>query len=714
MLSCGFTMWGSFLIRPWLWFISLSTVAAEIDPKQSDRHWQIYHGDYGGSHYSGLDQINRSNVHLLKPAWIWHSGDTGSTIECNPIIIHDTMYVTTPRLHCAALVASTGELKWRFDPWNGKRGGGVSRGVAYWSDGGNDQRIFFSAGDYLYALDATTGHPIESFGQGGRIHHRDGFDTDVFFFSIGNNTPAMVWKDLLILGSTTGEGPQPCAPGHIRAFDVRSGERQWIFHTIPHPGEYGYETWGPDSWKEVGSANAWGGFTLDADRGIVFLGTGSPAYDSWGGNRPGQNLFGNCTIALDAMTGKRLWHFQAVHHDLWDYDLPTPPVLGRVQREGQALDVVVQPTKMGHLFVLNRETGDPIYRVTERKVPPSSMPGESSWPTQPFPPAGLRLAATTMNHRQSTDLNEEARDRVHKELDTMITGEVFIPPGYEKSVVLPQFNGGCEWGGAAFDPNSNTVIVNVSNEAEWTSMVPSKPREEMSLHELGRHVYRAVCAFCHGLGTPSNPASPSLEGVGSRLAAKEIQTLMETGRGQMPSFASFSQLEKRAVISFLLGEGKEETIQTADLNLSYASEVPVVTTGHHDWRDPDGYPVNARPWGTLNAVDLDSGQIKWQVALGTYPALEKEGHGPTGTFNIGGPVVTAGGLVFIGAAMDERFHAYDVATGALLWEYQMDFGGYASPATFEVEGRQFVVIAAGGGGKPGTKQGDAYYCFALP
>ncbi|MBT5478885.1 MAG: PQQ-binding-like beta-propeller repeat protein, partial [Verrucomicrobia bacterium] len=486
-------------------------VCSQPDPRTSRTEWQIYHGDYGGSHYSALDQINRSNVKDLEVAWIWHSGDLGSTIECNPVIIDGIMYVTTPRIHCVALNAATGKMIWRFDPWNGKRGGGVSRGVSYWSDGKSDHRIFYSAGDSLYALNAKTGQPVDSFGQNGRISHLDGFDTDVFFFSIGNNTPGLVWKDLLILGSTTGEGPQPCAPGHIRAFDVRTGIRQWIFHTIPHPGEFGYETWGPESWKQVGSANVWGGFTLDAERGILFCGTGSPAYDSWGGNRPGQNLFGNCTLALDANTGKRLWHFQAVHHDLWDYDLPTPPVLGRLNKDGRNIDVVVQPTKMGHLFVLDRTTGEPVYPVQEVSVPASDMPGEFSSPTQPFPPQAFRLAMTRMDAENVTQLNGIATARVREDLKDMLTGDVFIPPTYQKSVVLPQFNGGCEWGGAAFDVDSNTVIVNVSNEAEWTSMVASRPKERMSLNQLGNHVYRAVCAFCHGMSSPVNPASPSLQ-----------------------------------------------------------------------------------------------------------------------------------------------------------------------------------------------------------
>ena len=691
------------------------SLAFAQDPKASYRDWQIYHGDYGGSHYSELDQINRSNVSKLEVAWIWHAEEFGSTIECNPIVIAGRIFLTTPRLHCVALDAKTGQTLWRFNPWlEGGRGGGISRGVSYWTDGKEDERIFFSGGNYLYALNAKTGKPISEFGENGRISHRDGFDTDVFFMSVGNNTPGIVWKDLLILGSTTGEGPQPCAPGHIRAFDVRTGERKWIFHTIPHPGELGYETWGPESWKEVGSANVWAGFTLDAERGIVYAGTGSPAYDSWGGNRPGDGLFGNCTIALNADTGERIWHFQAVHHDLWDYDLPTPPVLAKLERDGKMIDAVVQPTKMGHLFVLDRVTGEPLFPVEEVPVPQSQMPGEVSSSTQPFPPKAFRLAMTQMDETTVTDLNPKATAKVLEDLKTMVTGSVFIPPGFTHSVTLPQFNGGCEWGGAAFDPESNTVIVNISNEAEYTGMVPSTPKESMSLNRLGQHVYRAVCSFCHGLGSPVNPASPSLKDVAGRLSREQVTALMQTGRGQMPSFASFSELERRAVIAFLFDEGQDEEIATKDLTLSYAEQVPVVMIGHIDWRDPEGFPVNKRPWGTLNAVDLDTGEVSWKVPLGTYPKLEARGESPTGTFNVGGPVVTKGGLVFIGAAMDERFHAFDKETGELLWEYQMESGGYATPATYEIDGRQYVIIAAGGGGKPGTKKGDAYYCFALP
>ena len=685
------------------------------DPKSSQREWQIYHGDYSGTHYSELTQINRSNVTRLTVAWVWRAGETGNTIECNPIVVGGTIFLTTPRLHCVALDGKTGTTRWRFNPWGeGRSGGGVNRGVAYWTDGTDDRRIYYSAGNYLFALDADTGRLIDSFGEGGRLDHRTGLDADVFYLSVGSTTPPMIWKDLLILGSSTGEGPGPCAPGHIRAFDVRTGERKWIFHTIPRPGEFGYETWGPNSWKEVGSANVWGGFTLDAVRGILFAGTGSPAYDKWGGNRPGDGLFGNCTLALDAATGKRIWHFQTVHHDLWDLDLPCPPVLGQLRRGGKVIEVAVQPTKMGFLFVLDRMTGEPVYPVRELPVPASKMPGEVSSPTQPYPTEAFRLAQIRMDESNVTDLNPEATRKVLADMREMAVGEVFLPPEYRKSVQLPQFNGGCEWGGAAFDPESNTVIVNLSNEAEYTSMVPAKPKRRMGLNEYGRHWYRILCSHCHGGKSSSEATSPSLQDVASRMTPEALRELLKTGRGQMPSFGALGELERRALEAFLFGTGKQESVAVEDLKLTGIGSIPVLATGHHNWRDPEGFPVNRRPWGTLNAVSLDDGKLRWQVPLGTYPKLETRGEPPTGTFNIGGPVVTRGGLVFIGAAMDERFHAYDKETGELLWEHQLEAGGYATPATYEIDGRQYVLIAAGGGGKPGTKRGDAYYCFALP
>ena len=692
--------------------VVLTLLISNCKREPEDVTWPMYSADPSGSKYSEMTQINRENITDLKVAWTYASGDntTRSTIECNPIIVDGIVYITTPSLHLVALDAESGQEIWVFDEGDG---GGVNRGVVIWEE---KKRVYYAKGHFLYALDALEGGLITTFGQNGAVDLKVGLDRNVAHLRVQAATPGIIYKDKIIQGTSLGEGPGPAAPGHIRAYDLETGKLEWTFRTIPHPGEFGYETWSQDSYTWAGGTNAWGGFTLDEERAIVFCGTGSATYDHYGGNRIGENLFANCILALDAKTGKRIWHYQVVHHDIWDYDIPCPPNLVQVMRDGVLVDAVAQPTKMGHLFVLARETGEPLFPIEEVPVPQSAIPDEVTWPTQPFPIKGLRYADQRFTSDNVTNVSPESADSVLKRLGEMITGDIFIPPGLRPSVMLPQFNGGTDWGGAAYDPVNRKLIVNCSNEAEWISMVPSKPNNEISQFDFGKNLFGTYCTSCHSLSVSENPLFATLTDLRKSVEEKsdaEVLDQIVNGKNQMPAHNNLSNDEKDALIAFLRDVGHKTILDKDEIRLSISGEIPYVATGHNEFKDPEGFPVNQPPWGMLTSIDLDKGEIDWQVPLGTYPELEERGLPPTGTFNMGGPLLTKSGLVFIGGAMDERLHVYDASSGELLWEYQLDAGGYATPSTYMIDGKQYVIIAAGGGGKPGTKSGDKYYCFSL-
>lgn len=681
--------------------------------------WPAHGGDAGHTQFSPLDQIDASNVGTLRVAWTFRSGDARadgrSQIQCNPIVVRGVLYATSPTLKVFALDAATGAERWRFDAFGGgeeRSSLGVNRGVVYW-EAGDDQRILVALGQRLYALDAKTGTPVASFGESGSVSLKEGLGERAQQLYVLSNTPGAIYQDLLIIGTRLSEGPGPAAPGHIRAFDVRTGRLRWVFRTIPHPGEPGYDTWPPDAYTHIGGANAWSGISVDQARGLVFLPTGSAAFDFWGGNRHGRNLYANSLVVLNAATGERVWHYQFVHHDIWDRDLPSAPVLVTVTHGGRRIDAVAQTTKSGHVFLFDREKGTPLFPIEERAVPPSDLKGEAAWPTQPLPLKPPPFSRQSFTEADVTDVSDTSRAAVLARLATLRSGGQFVPPSTQGTVIFPGFDGGAEWGGAAFDAATGLLYVN-ANEMPWVlSMVEIDSTRETGTVARGRRTYQMNCAACHGIDRNGDPAKvyPSLTTLAKRMPRADADRIIAGGKGLMPAFAALSAPERAELLAYLYGD-RPDPAKARDEE-PMAPGVPYTHTGYNRFLDPEGFPAVKPPWGTLNAIDLNKGEIAWQVPLGEDPVLAKRGRRNTGTENYGGPVVTAGGLIFIGATRDEKFRAIDKRTGTVLWETSLPAGGYATPATYMVGGRQYVVIAAGGG-KMGTRSGDAYVAFALP
>ena len=688
--------------------------------------WKVTGGSKGNLKYSSLNEIDTNNVSSLKVAWVYHSEHDDSTkkgsMECNPIIVNGILYGVSPKMKLFAIDAATGIEKWQFDPadsinnkmWH-RSSINMNRGVAYWEEG-DDKRIIYTVGPIAFAVNAKTGKLILSFGKEGGVNLAKGLDRDEFKVSIAPTSPVMIYKNLFFLSGLVSEE----TPGHIRAFDVKTGAQKWIFHTIPYPNELGYTTWADTSaYKRMGSTNSWSGFSLDEKRGILYAGVGSPTNDFYGGDRLGNGLFGNCILAIDALTGKLIWHFQTVHHDVWDMYISSPPVLVTVVREGKKVDAIAQTTKTGFVFLFDRENGKPLFPIQEKPVSTqTSILGEKLSPTQPFPvlPKPFVRQLLTENGL-NTLVSDSSYQDIKKRFKTFRSQGVFTPPTKEGTIILPGYDGGGEWGGPSIDPEKEILYVN-ANEMAWVlNLVENKQilKTHFTNLEAGQLLYKLNCMGCHGPEQKGSGDYPTIIGAEKKYNEASFNNLLSTGRKMMPGFNQLSSFEKSALASYILKlktqqskkyMGSLEKIQ-GSLKPSYGF------TGYNKFLTKEGYPAISPPWGTLNAIDLNTGKYVWTIPLGEFKELKAKGIPTTGRENYGGSVITAGGLLFIGATADGKFRAINKSNGKILWETDLPASGVATPSVYNVNGKQYVVIACGGS-KWGGNMSDSYVAFALP
>ncbi|SHN27730.1 PQQ-binding-like beta-propeller repeat protein [Mucilaginibacter sp. OK098] len=707
--------------------ISAITSCKKHSSASDNSEWRTYAGSKEGNRYSSNEQITLANVSQLKVAWTYSSNDKDSANhsqnQCNPVMVDGILYATSPKLKLFALNAATGVQKWLFDPatqdTSKKDYYKVCRGVVYWEDeNGENKRIFYSVGSKTYAIDADNGQPIKSFGRGGYLDLTKDLGRETKSY-VSGTTPGVIYKDVLIIGARVDES-EDAAPGHVRAYDVRTGKLRWIFHTIPHPGEKGYETW-PDknAWTRLGGANNWSGMSLDEKRGIVYIPLGSIGGDFYGANRKGANLYANSLVALDAATGKYIWHYQVVHHDLWDRDLPANPNLVTIKHNGKTIDAVAQITKYGYIFMFDRTNGQPIFPIEEKPVPQNALPGEQPWPTQPIPTLPQSFARQHFGPEDVTDLSPETHKDMLDKYKQVKYNTMFTPPSKDGDWIFPGFDGGGEWGGAAVDPVSKIMYIS-NSEMPWAQVMIDVPKntDDHTMQGMGHAIYNKYCIACHGAELKGNGTSyPSLVNIDKKYNEDQVSQILANGRNMMPSFKQIPADEKKALLAFVLKLPEKEPVTRLmakePVSANPVNTIPYVMNGYNRFLDKDGYPGIKPPWGSLNAVDLTSGKILWKVPLGEYPELTKKGIPITGTELYGGPLVTKGGLVFIAATKDEQIRAFDKNTGKQVWEAKLPAAGYATPATYAVDGKQYVVIACGGG-KIGSKSGDSYVCFALP
>ncbi|SEJ55382.1 quinoprotein glucose dehydrogenase [Cyclobacterium xiamenense] len=683
-------------------------------PDLKNQDWPEYLGGPDRNHYSPLAQISPENVGDLQIAWSYSTGDSGH-MQTNPLIVDGVLYGVSASLRPFALDAATGQEIWRHE--SAEKGAfSACRGLSYWK-AGIDERILYTQGEWLHAVDARTGKPIPGFGTAGKVSLKTGLGPTARNKMVLSNTPGTVFENLIVMPLRVAEDHQAAA-GHIQAFDVRTGALVWVFHTIPHPGEYGYETWPPDVYKNegIGGANNWAGMAVDRERGILYVPTGSAAPDFYGGDRPGANLFANTLLALDARTGKRIWHYQLVHHDILDMDLPAPPNLITVRHAGKTIDAVAQVTKHGYVFLFDRETGLPLFDIEEVPVPASAIPGEQAWPTQPIPSRPAPFARQLLS---DSLINPKAnnRDELLEILRNSGYQGPFTPLNERGMLVFPGLSGGAIWGGAAADPEG-ILYINSNEMARYMGIGPSTAPEILDAMGSGERVYTLNCAPCHGTDRNGHPQSgyPSLRQVSERKTADEIADLLHAGKGMMPAFPGLAEEEKEALIKYLLTEARMSGASQEPGLIAEATglQAPAwVVNRYMKFLDDQGYPAVRPPWGTLTAIDMNSGDFRWQVPFGENHAGTHGGDSAAGTESFGGPLVTGSGLLFIAATRDGKLRAYATNTGKLLWETLLPAAAFATPSSYSVNGKQYIVLACGGG-RFNTPTGDQYVALALP
>jgi quinoprotein glucose dehydrogenase len=691
--------------------------------------WKICGGSNARLNYSALNQIDTNNVNKLKIAWIYHSEDSSTRaklkgiLECNPIIIGNTLYGVSNTLKLFAIDAGTGEEKWKFNPfdslqnpnWFQRKSQNVMRGVAYWSDEKED-RIIFAAGSVVYAINAKTGKMIQNFGEKGGIDLLEGLDRNPGDLYVAVTSPVAIYKDVFYVGGLVAEN----TPGFVRAFDVRSGKQKWIFHTIPRPGEKGFDTWADSTaYKWVGSTNSWGGFTIDEERGIVYAPTGSPTNDFYGGKRWGNNLFGSSLVALDANTGKLLWYFQNVHHDVWDRDLPTPPALVSFRRDGKRYDAAVQISKGGQIFIFDRETGKSVYPIEEKRVPVSgAVPGEKLSATQPF----SSLPTFSRQTLSPGDYNQLGPDSIvedtKKRFKALLYKGLFTPPTQEGTLVFPGYDGGGDWGGPAINPKTNMLYINSTNMA-WVLNLVKRQQENTNNKtnlQAGKILYKVNCMQCHGANREGGGDYPALINAREKYTFNAFNALLSSGRGMMPGFPMLDKKEREAIASFILDTKETQILPYTGKPLEQGNEMSRPDydfTGYTKFLTKDGYPGINPPWGQLTAINLRTGKLAWQIPFGEFDELKEKGIPATGRESYGAPVVTAGGVLFIGANNDGKFRAYNAQTGKLLYEAKLPVPAAATPAVYSIDGKEYVVIAAGGSKWDKSNVNDTFIAFTL-